>query len=293
MLRLEAAVPEFSPVPTVSTTAAFLANVRESAGLIRLDVSLARPVPFAAGQFAMVNLAGEHSLVFSRPFSILSATEERMSFLYRVVGRGTAALAGLRAGQELTILGPLGRPFPGPGAVGGKPVVLIAGGVGLPPLHNWLTRHGRPGDLGFFGGRDGQDIPWQLLDERWQISVDERTDIPAGREAWPGRVADFAARHAALQGAQPRVVFSCGPIPMLKAVAELAAARGWACHVSLEEHMGCGYGACKGCVVPVVDDGGAGWRNATCCVEGPVFSADEIRWDRYGKPAVPLPTIEG
>ncbi len=286
----EAAVPEIVVPTPVSCPARFVTNVRESSGLIRLDLTLDQPVSFLPGQFAMLNVAGDRPFVFSRPFSILAARDANMSFLYRVVGRGTAAMAELKAGQPMTVLGPLGRPFPGPPEVADTPVVLVAGGVGLPPLYSWLARYGRPGDLGFFGGRDGGDIPWDRLAGRWQVSVDDPVDVPAGQEAWTGLVTELAARHPALQDDRPRVVMSCGPLPLLKAVAAWAADKGWACHVSLEEHMGCGYGACKGCVVPVRDTSDAGWRNATCCQEGPVFPAAEIRWDRYGMPAA---TAEG
>ncbi len=273
----------------ISCPAGFITNVRESSGLLRLDLKLDQPMPFLPGQFAMLNLAGERPFVFSRPFSILATEGATMSFLYRVVGRGTAAMAGLKPGQRMTVLGPLGNPFPDLKAVGGRPVVLVAGGVGLPPLHNWLTRLGRPDDLAFFGGRDGGDIPWDLLAGRWQVSVDRAVDIPTGQQAYTGLVTELAAQFPALQDDRPRLVMSCGPVPLLKAVAAWALDRGWSCHVSLEEHMGCGYGACKGCVVPVQDAGADGWRNATCCQEGPVFAAEEICWDRYG--AAPLPTV--
>lgn len=271
----------------VSCVARFITNVWESSGLIRMDLAVDHPAPFLPGQFAMLNLAGERPFVFSRPFSILAGGENTLSFLYRVVGRGTAALAALKAGQEVTVLGPLGCAFPRPDEVPDTPAILIAGGVGLPPLHNWLARYGRPGDLGFFGGRDGGDIPWELLAGRWQVSVDNQRELPAGQQAWHGVVTDLVAQYPGLQDELPRVVMSCGPIPLLKAAAALAAERGWSCHVSLEEHMGCGYGVCKGCVVPVHDSSAVGWRNATCCEEGPVFAAEDIRWDRYGAPVWP------
>ncbi len=274
----------------ISSPAGFITNVRESSGLIRLDLELDQPMPFLPGQFAMLNLAGARPFVFSRPFSILAAKGTTMSFLYRVVGRGTRAMAELKAGEPMTVLGPLGKPFPGLAEVGDKPVVLVAGGVGLPPLHNWLVRYGRPDDLGFFGGRDGGDIPWDLLAGSWQVSVDKAVDIPAGQNAYEGLVTELVAQYPALQDDRPRVLMSCGPIPLLKAVAALAKERHWDCHVSLEEHMGCGYGACKGCVVPVQDLGPAGWRNATCCEEGPVFEAEEICWDKYG--VAPLPRAD-
>ncbi|MBE0564470.1 MAG: hypothetical protein IH621_00810, partial [Krumholzibacteria bacterium] len=116
------------------------ANLAVSAGLVRLDARLDRPVAFLPGQFAMLNVTGSGMLVFSRPFSILAADGPSVSFLYRVVGRGTAALRGLQPGNRLCFLGPLGRPFPGPAPA--APAVLVAGGVGLPPVHAWLERHG-------------------------------------------------------------------------------------------------------------------------------------------------------
>jgi NAD(P)H-flavin reductase len=84
-------------------------------------------------------------------------------------------------------------------------------------------------------------------------------------------VTALAAAEAGLSPGDNGVVYACGPAPLLKAAALLARAQGWRCWVSLEEHMGCGYGVCKGCVVPVRD--GSGTRNATCCFEGPVFDA--------------------
>jgi dihydroorotate dehydrogenase electron transfer subunit len=80
--------------------------------------------------------------------------------------------------------------------------------------------------------------------------------------------------------AGPYQVLACGPTPMLRAAAALAAQRGWSCLVSVEEHMGCGYGVCKGCVVPVWN-GEGGVRNAMSCEEGPVFDAAGLAWDSF------------
>ena len=120
-----------------------------------------------------------------------------------------------------------------------------------------------------------------------EVSVDDAAGVPAAEKAWTGLVTELVASRMERADDRPRVVMSCGPVPLLKAVATLAAEHGWQCHVSLEEHMGCGYGACKGCVVPVRDKGEPGWRNATCCQEGPVFAAEDIWWDRYGAPVLP------
>ncbi|MEZ4386616.1 MAG: dihydroorotate dehydrogenase electron transfer subunit [Candidatus Krumholzibacteriia bacterium] len=255
-------------------------NAAVSAGLYRLDLELPRPVGFLPGQFAMLNLTGAGQLVFRRPFSILAADGRRLSFLYRVVGRGTARLEALRPGERVDCLAPLGRAFPAPGAAT-PPALILAGGVGLPPLHAWVQAHGRPDDLACFGTRDGADVPWGLLDARWHVSVDRHEGVPRERVAHAGLVTELAL---GLLGDRPgpRLVLACGPTPLLRAAAGLAQGRGWPCFVSLEEHMGCGYGVCKGCVVPVLADADPGWRNATSCVEGPVFDAATLDWPRYG-----------
>ncbi len=273
--------------PTVSCDGVVISNEPVSSGLVRLDLELDQPLSFQPGQFAMLNLAGADPLVFSRPFSIFQTDGRRMSFLYRIVGRGTRAMGALTPGDAMTFLGPLGRPFPDPES--DEPVVLIAGGVGLPPLAAWLARRSDHPGLeiqAFFGARDGADVPWDLLDARWDVSVDFLKDVPDGRRAWKGLVTDLAATCKDLQDGRKRMVLACGPTPLLKAAARFAETRGWGCWVSLEEHMGCGYGVCKGCVVPVLDPdkGPEARRNATCCKEGPVFNAALLAWERPGRP---------
>ena len=267
---------------TWDLTGRVTANDTVSSGLVRLDIELPRAVPFAPGQFAMLNLTGSERLVFRRPFSILASDGKVTSFLYRVVGRGTALLAALQPGGEVDCLAPLGRPFGAPGA-DTPPALILAGGVGLPPLHAWHARHGRPDDLVCLGGRDGADVPWSLLSTAWRVSVDQLEGVPAGREAYHGLVTELALDELAARGDHgPRLVLACGPTPLLRAAWALARERGWPCEVSLEEHMGCGYGVCKGCVVPVLEPK-IGWRNATSCTEGPVFKAHELDWQRLGR----------
>ena len=253
-----------------------------STGLWRLDLDLPRPVPFKPGQFAMLNPRAHGQLVFRRPFSILAAGASSLAFLYRVVGRGTALMASLQPGDPVDCLAPLGNPFPAPTA-DTPPALILAGGVGLPPLAAWHARHGRAGDLACFGGRDPGDVPWPLVPAPWHVSVDRPGDgVPLGREVYTGLVTALAAARLEGDTHGSRLVLACGPTPLLRAAARFAAGRGWPCLVSLEEHMGCGYGVCKGCVVPVRDPGLAGWRNANSCTEGPVLDAAMLDWDRFG-----------
>lgn len=273
--------------PPLHCEGVVISNEPVSSGLVRLDLELDLPIAFQPGQFAMLNLAGAASLVFSRPFSIFAAEGRRISFLYRMVGSGTIAMGALTAGDSMTCLGPLGRPFPQPET--DQPVVLIAGGVGLPPLAAWLARRNNDPGLeiqAFFGARDGADVPWDLLKDQWDVSVDSLGDVPDGRGAFEGLVTDLAANCRVFQDGRKRVVLACGPTPLLKAAARFAEERSWDCWLSLEEHMGCGYGVCKGCVVPVLDpdNGPDAQRNATCCEEGPVFNASVLAWKWPGNP---------
>lgn len=255
-------------------------NEPVSTGLIRLELRLDGEVEFLPGQFAMLNLLGPRKRTFGRPFSILSRGADRLAFLYRVVGGGTADLAAARTGDQLSVLAPLGRPFPAPADPG--PAILLAGGVGLPPVLAWWERYARPEDRAYFGGRDVGDVPWMVVPPEWGVSVDTAGDAPAGRAAHPGLVTELAERELSAAAPERALVLACGPLPLLKAAGRLAARFGWDCLVSMEEHMGCGYGACKGCVLPVRVAGqeGDAWRNATCCQEGPVFAAGSILWDR-------------
>lgn len=263
-------------------TGKVLANQPVSGGLWRLDLALPHEVPCAPGQFAMLHPYERAQLVFRRPYSILAAQDATMSFLYRVVGRGSSLLAGLSRGEPVACLAPLGRPFAAPNAQT-PAVLLLAGGVGLPPLHAWLERYGRPGDLPCFGGRDGGDVPWPLLPPPWHVAVERLSGVPSDREVFQGLVTDLALRQLAAAAAREHLVLACGPTPLLRAAAALAAERGWPCLVSVEEHMGCGYGVCKGCVVPLRDPSSpAGWRNVNTCTDGPVFAAGDLDWDRFG-----------
>ena len=234
-------------------------NQAVSTGLIRLEIETDQELDFLPGQFAMLNLTGPRKRIFGRPFSILSCSGNRMGFLYRVVGGGTATLASLEPGDEMTLLGPLGTPFPAP--VEGQPAVLLAGGVGLPPILAWWNRFARAGDRAFFGARDPGDLPWDLLPDSWKASVDEEGEAPAGRTVWLGLVTALAERELGDGELPPSRVLACGPAPLLEAAGRLASGRGWECFVSMEEHMGCGYGACKGCVIPI-------------------FRSEEILWDQ-------------
>jgi dihydroorotate dehydrogenase electron transfer subunit len=242
---------------------------------------------------SFVHLTCDPHLPMRRPISIMrvSAEEGWVELLYKRVGRGTTLLAQRKVGEKISLLGPIGKPFqPSPGR---QRPLLIGGGVGMPPMVFLAEalrddRERQPMVI------LGSEVPFPFKPTPSKILV---PGIPEGVVAcmpllddWdtPSRLASLQgyagcfegyvtdlARHW-LDGLEREVremveIFSCGPHPMLQAVANLAAEYGLPCQVSLEEFMACGVGGCAGCVVEVQTAEGPAMKRV--CVDGPVFDA--------------------
>lgn len=234
---------------------------------------------FRAGQFAMLQ-CGEAQLL-RRPLSLQRATtvdgEACVEILYRVMGEGTAALAQIRPGAHLDVLGPLGRPFQLPAA--GEQAVLMGGGVGIPPMvalaREILAAGGTPLVIGGISGTPDRACLRGLFDLGSPVTVATMD----GSQGVTGTVLD-ALDSCWSAGNRPSAArfYACGPVPMLAAIAGRARADGFGCQLSVEARMGCGYGACVGCSVPrsaaAVEAGAE--RYALACKDGPVFDAHEL-----------------
>jgi dihydroorotate dehydrogenase electron transfer subunit len=240
-----------------------------------------------AGQFLHVLTRGSGACdpLLRRAFSVAAVHGPLLDIVYRVAGRGTALLQERRAGDILDVLGPLGVPF----AVRNAPLLLVGGGVGVPPLA-MLAQQEReaaqkapaaapPAPItALLGARCRADLLCLEDFAAGGVAVQAVTDD--GSNGRQGLVTELlqkqlSGRDAALP--QP-VVYSCGPLPMLRAVAALCAQHAVECQVSLEECMPCGVGVCNGCVVALrqADDDYGRYRRI--CVEGPVMDAREIAW---------------
>lgn len=249
----------------------------------RLSVLLPAPLaaPLEGGHFFMLRTEGADFPFLNRPFSAHAAGPDgrgpELVFLFKTVGRGTGCLARLHVGEALTVIGPLGQPFPDP--LAGETTVLVAGGVGLPPLHLWLARR-RQRRLGgtallLYGARSRD----QLLElaSAQALGVEVRTSTDDGSHGLHGRVDRLL--DATLDGiAGPVRVFTCGPDPMMAAVTRVAATRGVPCLVSLETLMACGFGVCNACAVPLADGDGRLARYARACIDGPVMDGRAVLW---------------
>jgi dihydroorotate dehydrogenase electron transfer subunit len=235
------------------------------------------------GQFVMIRTAPGTDPLLRRPFSVFEILKDpdgtpcALSLLIKRIGPGTIRLYQAAVGERISCLGPLGTGFtfdPPPAEAW-----MVAGGVGLAPfaaLTDTLQAASVPAVL-YYGGRTVRDLFY--LD--WFSSRGVRLELTTedGSLGERGRITAPLERHLSeASPSRPIGLYACGPEPMLKAVARLAAAHGRPVQVSTERIMGCGLGGCYSCVVRV-RDGSEHGHFTRSCVSGPVFSGDAIIWE--------------
>ena len=234
-----------------------------------------------AGQFAQIRVPGD-AVFLPRPFSFLTAEDDRCAFLSRAVGPGTRALAGLAQGTELELLGPLGQGFDLAAAAAGGEVIVVGGGVGVPPLVHAAAELAPLTGTALIGAARGELL---LCEEEfaslgWRVRV-ATDDGSRGHHGLVTELLEEALGAAPGRGVRPPTVLACGPHAMLRRCAELAAATGAACQVALEEPMACGFGVCLGCAIRVHSrnpEDPPGPAYALVCRDGPVFPAAQVLW---------------
>jgi dihydroorotate dehydrogenase electron transfer subunit len=226
------------------------------------------------GQFVMVKISEGALPLLRRPLGIHDANEGGIELFFKVAGQGTGLLSRKTPGDRLDILGPLGKGFTVSAAPKGHTAYLVGGGRGIAPLFFLARELARAGarPVVFYGGRCLADIPLRGRFEEAGLEFSCSTDD--GSLGFAGFVTDLAARELARE--KPAVVYACGPDPMMKALAAITAKHRVAAEFSLESVMGCGIGACWGCVHRIRNESGDGW--VKICEEGPVFPGERILW---------------
>ena len=271
--------------PTRAPVSAAVLSLEDlGAGYRRLRLSAPGAASEAApGRFVHVRVPSLDASAMRRPISVCDADPATgvLTLVFKVVGRGTAALATVREGDRVDLMGPLGNGFPLPPE--DAELLLIGGGYGVAPLYflarSFLARAaGRPEARSsvrlFVGGRTKADL--LLLDDFRALGVEIRPATDDGSFGTKGLV---TAPLDAFLDARPggrAVLCACGPAPMLRAVDERAQSRGLDAWLSLDRRMLCGVGACLGCT-QVVRDGGA-TATVRVCADGPVFPQGRIVW---------------
>ena len=242
------------------------------------------------GQFVHIRVS--EALPLRRPISIMLTDPEKgtVDLLYKVVGEGTRQLSERKKGEVLPMLGPIGVPFDLSDT--SKRYVLIGGGVGVPPMVFVADSLVNKADLVLFAGSE-VPFPFALKPSTFMLpgiagnttltisSLEERgiacrLASNAGLYGcYEGHVPDLARDYLMALSDEEKarcVLLSCGPHPMLHAVAKLGRDLNMPTQLSLEEYMACAVGGCAGCVVKVVEDGQEKYKRV--CVDGPVFDAN-------------------
>lgn len=236
------------------------------------------------GQFVQLRVRDEATPLLRIPLSVagVDKTAGIIDVIYEAVGPKTRVLSRLAEAESVACLGPLGNSFPPPQPE--QQVVLVGGGVGLPPLlffgHTLISGGRKAGVDLLVGARTAaKHLSMDCLQSA-ASSVAIATDDGSAGHA--GLVTDLLERRLAAAKASNIVVYTCGPHPMMRAVASMCARSQVSCFASLEEYMACGYGVCVGCVVETQAPGhhrSEYERYSRICVDGPVYDAAQITWD--------------
>lgn len=234
-----------------------------------------------AGAFLHVKVDPGPFPLFRRAYSILSAGRDEVELLYKVTGTGTQLLSRRRVGDSISVMGPLGNGFTTPAA--GELALLVAGGVGVPPILRWARNlladgvHARDIVI-LFGARTREELV--LRDRLLALGVALEFSTDDGTEGHHGRVTDLLTRHleqARKTGRRARF-YACGPTPMLVACSRIATLHDQPGELALETPMPCGSGVCLGCIIPVRARAGDAPEYRRICTDGPIFDAREVVW---------------
>ena len=216
------------------------------------------------GQFVQVYVP---SKTLRRPISVCDVEGDIIRIVFEVRGEGTEIMSQTKEGETMNIIAPLGKGFD---IDPSKRTVFIGGGIGVPPMLYSAKQCGKNAVV--INGFRNKDAA--ILSEDFESSVGKliitTDDGSAG-------IHGFVTQPLAEIINSAEMICACGPTPMLRNIARMAAENGVQCQVSLEQRMACGVGACLGCAVAIKkDDGTVTYKHV--CKDGPVFNAEEVAW---------------
>jgi dihydroorotate dehydrogenase electron transfer subunit len=229
------------------------------------------------GQFITLHIPGNLTPLLRRPFSIhrlikTNGSVTGIEILYKVVGGFTEKLARLTAGSQLDLLGPIGKGFTISDTT--RKAAFVAGGIGVAPLVFLADAMAETGmnlsdSIVCLGGRTSVDILCAHVFTSFELNIFTTTDD--GSLGEKGLVTQLLEKWLASN--RPDIIYACGPMPMLRAVTDIAKKNSLPCEVSIETIMACGLGACLGCAVNKNEKTDT-YQHV--CIDGPVFDASEL-----------------
>ncbi|MBL4885346.1 MAG: dihydroorotate dehydrogenase electron transfer subunit [Planctomycetaceae bacterium] len=247
------------------------------------------------GQFFMLRKPGSSDPLLGRPFALYDTVHNESGEIigidvgFHVVGKMTSLMEQLTPDDHLEIWGPLGNGFP---QIQTKHLILVAGGIGYTPFvatSRQALLHKQYGDTEASQSSiqaEKASLIYGVRSHEFQADMSDLSDITEldiqvctedGSAGHHGLVTDLLLPLLTDSSPEEKVVFTCGPVRMMQAVAELCQKHNVKCWVSLETPMACGFGACFSCVVPTKQSDDQ-WDYRRSCLEGPVFPGEEILW---------------
>ena len=240
--------------------------------------------PIKPGQFVMLKVSDDCSPLLRRPFSVyksysVSHPEKGkrgyLFILYKEVGKGTRRMTALKKGQRVDLIGPLGNGFTLPPLPSSGNNILIGGGMGIVSLYPLVEAFRGRQFFVFIGGKTEHDILCVDDFEKFNSNVFVATED--GSLGFQGTVVDlFLSQRKRFRRNEKYYLYACGPVAMLKALAGAVRIENFISQASLEARMGCGFGACWGCVVRTKHPETPYQR---VCEDGPVFRLEDITWE--------------
>lgn len=236
------------------------------------------------GQFAMIRRQNVKDPLLSRPLGLYGVYKTEagpvIELFYRVIGKGTSDLSHLVIGDLVNILAPLGKPFD----LQFEPrshVVLIAGGVGIAPLtyladYLFDTMSGVKKLTLYMGATTASTLVVLKKIERFCTEIKIATND--GTAGFKGIITDLFQQDIPAMDHENMVLFSCGPYGMVRHLAQVITPYDIPCHISTEERMACGIGACLGCAIKIRTADNS-WQYRRICKDGPIFDIRDIMWD--------------
>ena len=253
-------------------TCEILSNEKIAKGIYSMWIKYEDATSVIPGQFVGVYPA-DRSTLLPRPISICEADTDKgaIRLVYRVVGKGTDEFSRMSKGDKVDILGILGNGYDLTSVEGKSAPVLMAGGIGIPPMLELAKRISAKGVRSsvVLGYRDSETF----LAEEFERYADVYIATDDGSKGFHGNVIDAMSDYKLI----PDIICACGPMPMLRGVKAYSERTGAPAYISLEERMACGVGACLGCVCKTREtDHHSHVKNARICTDGPVFDAAEV-----------------